>query len=456
MKGVSEKELKHHTRRLSIKEGIFCTIRNAFADNYLSAFAIALGTQSFLVAILNSIWNLGPATQLLGAKFVGKIKRKKILKKSIAVEALAWIFIAFSGVLYLKNILVGFLPFFIIAGLIVMVSASGIGHPSWFSLMGDVVDSKYRGRWWSKRSTLIYFTTVLFSVIAAVVLNCFRTTGKEIFGFILLFVVAAIARFYCARLIGKHYEPEFKTQKTKNFSLKKLLRNSKKSNFGKFILFRGMFSFTIGLTSPLVSIYLLRDLGLDYLTYILIYLAGTLFSIITLNFWGKISDKYGNYRVIALTTLIIPLTPILWILSANKFYLFFIPSLIGGTAWTAFMMASGNFIYDNVQKQKRGKAISYYNLLIGLGALVGGIVSAVLIGTLNTDWIEPLYLIFLIGAICRMVVVAFWIPGIREIKRKEISLGLGELKKTFFKEIKPTLSEDLHEIASIRHYLSEK
>jgi len=449
------KELKHHTRRLSIKEGIFWTIRNSFADNYISPFAIALGTQSYLVALLNSVWNLGPASQLIGSKLIGKTKRKSVIKKTIFLESIAWLFIALTGIFYLKNIYLEFLPILIILGLAIMVFANGLGHPSWFSLMGDVVDPKYRGRWWSKRTTIISFTTIIFSIIASLILNYFKNVNKEIIGFILLFVIAALTRFYCIGLINRHYEPQLKIKKEEKFSLIKLIK-SKDSNFKNFILFRGMFAFAIGLTSPLISIYLLRYLSLDYITFIIIYLSGTFFSIITLNLWGKISDRYGNYKVLALTTLIIPLTPILWIISSNTLYLFLIPALIGGTAWSAFIMAANNFVYDNIDKKKRGKASAYYNFFIGIGALIGGIVSSILIGTLNTKWIEPIYLIFIIGTLARMIVVGFWIPKLREIKRKQKLHNLKELEKVFLNEAKPTLEEDFHEILTIREYLKER
>jgi MFS family permease len=182
----------------------------------------------------------------------------------------------------------------------------------------------------------------------------------------------------------------------------------------------------------------------------------TLFSILTLNLWGKIADKYGNYKVIALTTILIPLTPLLWIISTNKIYLFLVPALIGGTSWTAFLMVSGNFIYDNIGKEKRGKAISNFNLFLGIGAFIGGMIGAILIETINTTWIEPIYLIFIIGAIARLIIVSFWIPKIKEIKHKRKLKNLKELEKTLLKETKPTIKEDLHEIMRIKSYIKER
>jgi MFS family permease len=453
---VSEKELKHKTRRLSIKEGIFWSVKASFGDHYVAPFAIAMQMSNSLVAILNSLWNLNPISQLWGSKFVGKYKRKNVLMKTISVDALGWLFMAMIGILYFLNIKRTILPYFLIADFALILLAGGLGHPSWFSWMGDVVDAKFRGRWFSKRNTIISFTTIILAISAALILSSLKNSGKEMIGFIILFGIAFLARAYCVKIIGKHYEPKFKKRKRKKLYLKKFIQESRKTNFGKFTLFRGIFALTIGITSPLTAIYLLRILQFDYLTYIIIILSGTFFSIITLNLWGKIADKYGNYRVIAITTLIIPLTPLLWILSPSKIYLFLVPAILGGTAWTAFIMASGNFIYDNVLKRNLGNAISYFNLFIGIGAFIGGLIGAILIKTIQTTWIEPIFFIFIIGTLARMIVVGLWMPKLREIKNKRKFKNIENFKDIILKEAKPTIVEDMHEIAAIKDYIVEK
>jgi len=55
-----------------------------------------------------------------------------------------------------------------------------------------------------------------------------------------------------------------------------------------------------------------------------------------------------------------------------------------------------------------------------------------------------------------MAVVSFWIPKIREIKKKMKLKGFSELKKVFVNEAKSTLLEDVHEIYEIRNYLKER
>ena len=75
-----EKELKHESRRLSIREGGFAMIRQSLGDSYIAPFAIALNASNFLVAMLSSITGLlGPISQMFSARLIEKNKKKKIL-----------------------------------------------------------------------------------------------------------------------------------------------------------------------------------------------------------------------------------------------------------------------------------------------------------------------------------------------------------------------------------------
>jgi len=452
-KKLNIEELKAKTRRLSIKEGIFWTFRQAFGDHYIAPFAIAIGSSSPMVALINAMWNMSFVTQIFGVKILNQFSRKKIVSVSVLINALGFLLMALIGFLYLKNIYTEILPLLILIDLFIVLSSMGIGHPAWFSWMGEVVSPKYRGRWWAKRSTILTFMSIVLTIIASFLLEFLKKNNLEIIGFISFFLLAFLTRAYCVRILKKQYEP--KTKKQKQFKIRAFFKELKKTNFGKFIIFRGIFSISVGMTSPLIAIYLLRNLGFNYPTYIIIALAGMIFSMFTLNLWGKLADKYGNYRVIAIATMFIPLTPILWILSSSKIYLFLIPGIIGGISWYGFMLASTNFVYDNNPKGKRAQAVGLMNLFIGVGAIIGGLISAGLLKFLNTSWIEPIILIFLIGALARMIAVFFFIPRLREIKHKQKFKGFKALEHLVVKEIKPTLIEDAHEISSIKDYITE-
>jgi len=452
---LSSIELKHKSRRLFIKEGMLAKIKTSLGFYYLSPFAIAINISSPLVAFLSSISGLlGPISQIFGSKMMEKNSRKKIASRGALLESLAWLPIILVGILYMNNLFTGLLPLIFLLVFSFYVLVGGLIHPAWYSWIGDLVDANYRGRWFSKRITLINVVGILFGIGSAFFLDYFKRNSNVILGFIVLFFLAFLARFYSVWIFKKSYEPKLKIKKKDEFTLWDFIKMSPKTNYGKLTLFRMTLGFATSITSSLFAIYILRDLGFNYFIYMLITFIPVVTSLFTLNLWGKICDKYGNYRVLWITSIFLPLIPISLTLSTSKIYLILVPSLLTALSWGGFELATSNFTYDNVSKQKVALANSHYNLLRGVGIFFGAGLGAILIKYLQVDFIKPILLIFIAGGILRAAVILFWVSKIKEIKRKKNQKI--SLRNFIIKEAKPTLMEEAHEIISIPNYLKEK
>ncbi len=451
---LSEIKLKKSARKHSIKEGIFATIQGSLGGNYISPFAIAINASNSMVAMFSAVAGiLGPLSQTFGSSLLKKHSRKSILLKTVFFESLMWIPLISIAILFYKGMITNLLPLLMITFFALYVIFGHMGHPAWFSWMGDVTDRKSRGRYFSKRNMIMTFVSVTLAIIASFFLDYFKSKEIVMIGFIIFFSLACLARLTSWQAFKSQYEPKVRIRKSSYFSYWSFLKESPKNNFGKFTLFRSALGFVNGISGPLVAIYLLRYLGFSYSKYMIITLAGSIFAILVLELWGKFADKYGNYRTLLINSIFIPLVPILWIISPNPLYLIFVPRLVGGVAWAGFNLATGNFIYDNVGKQKRGLAVSYYNLTWGTGVFFGAGLSAILIKYLHTTWIEPLFLIFIIGTLARMIVVFFGMRGMKEVRKTEKFNGMRSMGDLILKEAKPTLTEEIHQIMHIGKYL---
>jgi len=450
-----EKERKYLSRFHSIQEGIFCSVRSSFGDRYIAPFAIAINTSNSAVAMLTSLSGLfGPLSQMFGSKLMESNSRKKILRRFIFYESFIWLF--FLGIvgLFYFNLLVSLLPVFLLLFFAIYMSIAHIPIPAWFSWMGDLVNEKYRGRWFSKRTFIIGFTSVILAIASAIFLDLMKERNFLILGFGILFFLAFLARLYSWKTFKKMYEPELKLKKSnlKGFGFWDVLLNYKKDNFSKFVWFRFLLSFGTFISAPLFAVYLLRYLGFSYLIYMAITLAATVFSLLVIDLWGVLTDKFGNYEVLILTAALIPMVPLLWMISPSAIYLMVVPALVGGIAWAGFNLAAGNFIYDNIASEKRGIAVSYYNVLNGLGVFFGAGLGALLIKYLTIDFITPIFAIFIISAAVRLLAVVFLLPKVKEI-RKIPKIRPRQLGRMVLKYARPTLVEEGHEIVSIRKYL---
>ena len=181
----------------------------------------------------------------------------------------------------------------------------------------------------------------------------------------------------------------------------------------------------------------------------LITLSGSVFSLLVMELWGRVCDEYGNYKVKKITALIFPIVPILWIISPSPIYLIFVPILINGIASAGFNLAANDFIYDNVRPEKRGLALSYLNMLTGIGVFVCAIIGALLIKFLTIDFTSPIFFIFILSGVLMMLAVIIFVPMIEEARK------MGDVKRArnlVFKQIKPCVLGEVHEIMSLRRY----
>jgi len=448
------KKLKEKAREYSIREGMFASIRSSFGDYYVSPFAIAIQASNSLVALLTSAMGiLGPISQIAGSKLIEKHSRKSIILKTVFLESLMWIPLILTAILFKLSMVKNILPLVVLITFGMYTIFANLHHPSWFSWMGDLVEEKHRGKYFSKRNLIIGFISILLATFAAIFLESLKAKGLEMEGFAILFTLAFIARLISRNIFKKQYEPKLVPEEKEIHSFWKFLIEAQKTNVGKFTIYRSLIAFAASISIPLVAVYLLRILNFTYTQYILVTLGGTFIALFTLEVWGKISDKYGNYKTTVLSALIIPFVPILYLLNENLLYLIFIPSLLSSIAWAGMHLASGNFLYDTIPASKRATTISYFNMLRGIGIALGAGLGAFLIKILE-NYSSPIIPIFIMSAVTRAAVSIWWLPKIKEVRDTKKFSANKALKHLLFKEAKPILLEEAHEIASIKNYLT--
>lgn len=452
------KTLRRKSGNLSISEGIFWSVRNSFGDYYLTPFAIAINSGNSLVAMMTAISGLvGPVSQIFSSKRMEKTPRKKLVTKAVLLESFIWIFFIAAGILFYKNIILSVVPAIFISLFAIYTIITNFSVAPWFSWMGDLIDDKNRGKWLSKRNLLIGFSTAILVIGSSFFLEYMKEKNLAIIGFGILFLLAFFARLKSWRTLKKEYEPKIQLKKIKEekpFTFINFIKRAPKTNFGKFAIFRLMFSLGVVVYSSLLTVYLLRELNLSYIYYMIIITSSTVFSLVFVEIWGKISDRYGNYKILAITTMLIPVVPIIWILSDSAIYLIFVPGIIRGIAWSGFDIASNNFIYDNVRPEKRGRAVSFYNMMVGIGTFAGGVISAILIKIIKDSAIHPIKIIFIISSLMTMLIVYLWVSKITEAKVKPKKRQ--DLKKYFLRNLRPTISEEAHQIVHLKKYLIVK
>lgn len=409
--------VKENLKNLTI-EGSANSVKVGFGESYFSAYAIkVLNATNFQIGLLTAIPRLfGFLSGLFSSNILDKLKdRKRMIRIFVLINALMFIpiFLSFAVIGYETWFLIFFVTLYFIAGLIM--------DPAWVSLVGDIVPDKIKGTYFGRRNRVTGFVSFISFLIGGILLQ--HISGINVlYAFGLIFFIAMIGRLISWYYFSKIYEPKYVVLEESKFSFIDFVKRMKLTNYGIFVIYICIFSFNVQIAAPFFAVYMFRDLNFDYLTFTIVNSASAITSFLSMSMWGRYSDIFGNKKIIALTGFMIPLVPLLWILSRNILYLIFI-EIFAGFVWAGFNLCSFNFVFDTVSPEKRARAFSYYNVLYGISIFLGATLGGYLIRYGNMFW-SPVYLVFIISGILRFLTSLFFIPKIREVKEvKKISGG---------------------------------
>jgi MFS family permease len=315
----------------------------------------------------------------------------------------------------------------LLALMIIYQGANGSVVPVWNSLIGDLVPAGIRGRFFGDRNSLTGISSFIYLILAGVILHLFKKGGMAATGFLIIFSAAFLARLNSVRWLSKYEDPEFHLAPDQAFTFRQFLRRSPYSNFAKFVFFVGAINFGTAFSAPYFALYMLRDLGFSYVQFTVVVGMSMVTQFLTFRYWGVLSDRFGNKKILNLCGWGVGLVPILWLVSPAMLYLMVI-QIYGGLVWSGFSLAVANFIFDAVTPPKRARCVAYNGLVNGVFVLAGSLLGGYAAGHLprsfslgSWTWEPPFMLtvIFLISGLMRLVAAGIFLPKFKEVRSVE-------------------------------------
>ena len=419
--------------KASIKDGVSNAVMLGCGESYFNAFSIFLRASTLQVGLLATLPQLfGAIMQWLGALNLDRLRRRRlVIILGASTQAVTLLPMALLPFLFGRNDL---LITFLLILMMIYYGANGYVVPAWNSLIGDLVKPAERGLFFGHRNMLTGMSTFLSLSLAGLILYFFEKVGIPETGFLVAFSAAFIARLNSARWLSRYDDPEFLISPDQVFTFRQFLRRSPHSNFAKFVFFIGAVNLGVAFSAPYFALYMLRDLGFSYIEYTVVIAVSTITQFLTFRYWGSLSDRFGNKKILNVCGWGVGLVPILWLFSSNILYLMAI-QVFGGLVWSGFNLASANFIFDAVTPPKRARCVAYQGLVNGvlvfIGSLLGGYAAGHLPQSLDLGmwtWRPPfmLLMVFLISGIMRLAAAALFLPKFKEVRSVE-AIGHGEL-----------------------------
>lgn len=399
--------------RVSFFDGMFASCMTGMTTDYITPYALALKATTRQIGALSAFPSLAASLiQLKSADLTEKLRsRKKIINVSVLLHTLMGLPIILIPYFFKAQPL-----FYLIIFLTLFNGFNAFAAPAWSSLMSDHIPVKSRGRYFGWRNKIMGIATILSAFLAGFILHLFKQNILK--GFLIVFSVAFLCRFASWCFLTRMYEPKFKHKPEAIFSFFDFIKRARESNFAKFVIFVAGLNFCVNLASPFFSVFMLRDLKFDYLTYTIIVTTVTITHIFIIDRWGRHADKTGNIKVIRFTSFFIASLPLWWIINQNPWYLIF-AQVLSGFAWAGFNLCATNFIYDAVTPAKRVRCIAYFNVFSGMALCLGALLGGYLVNVLPPLFGYKILSLFLISSTLRFCVVILFSRKIKEVRKIE-------------------------------------
>ena len=394
--------------KLSTIEGTFWAIMYGAGESYISALAIFLNFSAFQISFLNSFPQfIGSCFQLLSSIIKNQFKSIRRFVAIISlIQSFMWVLIIIC-ILYFPSYTI------ILLWTCLYFSIASVIGPAWTAWMGYFVPNRLRARYFGKRNRIIGFISFISTFIAGYILDIFE--NNMINGFIIIFTIAFLGRLISAFYLNKKYD--FDSNENINllkylYSFKNMLVDKNKSFY--YIIFNSYISFSIMFFGPLFSIYILREMELGVIVYTINMTLWQISNFASSNYFGKLCEKIGDYKVLELSTYTIVFLPIFWILLyyLNDNYQIIatcLVSILAGVCFSAYSLSSFNMIYKISKKDEVIHFTAVGSFLRGVAILIGGILAGLIVESNYIDTIAknlsliPIHLSMIISVILRFL-----------------------------------------------------
>ncbi len=405
----------------SQKEAVASSTMTATCDNFITAFALHLGASNVQMGFLIAFPQLFGSIMQLVSVWLGSLltRRRIVLFTAILQTALM---LCMSLVALLRN------PD-VVQTLIMLVmlyhAASNLIQPQWRAWMGSIVPQKQRGVFFAQRTRLTMATSLAVFLCGGLFLTLSDNLGVAGAGFFLLFLTAAAGRAMSCHFLWKMHDPEPQPvlpEANVFFTTLRIVAQSlHDSTFRNYSFFVAGMQGMVAISGPFFTVYMLNELHFSYFEYSVSLMASIATQFFMLKYWGKVSDKHGNRLVMLLCSATIPIVPVLWLFSADFYYILFV-QFASGLAWSGFNLTTANYLYDI--RPHHTNFASYAAVQAGITAIAvfcGGIaggylasVAPVLASWLPFDIGSALFIVFLTSGLLRGAVLLWFIPRAEE------------------------------------------
>jgi MFS family permease len=373
----------HRAMRLGVAEGVCTQIHLSLTFGTLATgLALLLGAGSFALGILAAMPVIGALMQFPAAWWIERTGERRRLSVIGSLGRQLWLIPA----------ILLFLPFFGTARLGLFLLATALGHMllsmavnAWTSWMTDLIPAAVRGRYFGARGALMSGAAMIAAYTGAWWIDYGRTYRFESGAYAVVLIVAAVSGGLGTLLLRRQPEPPMSAHPRRRMAdlLRLPLQNRGFRAFtGTFVLWQ----IGLGVAAPFFIAYGLTTLKLPLRTLALMDVVTALTGLLAQQQWGKLADRIGQRRVLAICMVLIVPLPWIWLLARpDRVWPLFFNAIMSGIMWAGFLMTQTNRLMEQAPADGRSAYFAAFSVATGLPFMFASLAAGSLITVIGLD-----------------------------------------------------------------------